>query len=192
MRSGNASKQIPLSAWHFRRSWRFFIILTCAVTLHAHNVKDINTAAQTAEALRPIAGKFTFLLFSAGIVGIGLLALPVLAGSAAYAVGEIFRWPVSLESNVVNAKGFYGVLTIATLIGLALNFTAINPIKALFWPAVINGVVAVPMMIMIMLLSSNSKAMGDFTLSRRLKLGGWIATIVMLIAAIGMFATWGE
>ncbi len=170
----------------------FFIMLTCAVTLHAHNVTNIDTAAQAAEALRPIAGKFTFLLFGMGIIGTGLLAVPVLAGSAAYAVGEIFRWPVSLEKTPWNAKGFYGVLAAATLIGLALNFTSINPIKALFWTAVINGVVAVPLMVMIMLLGNNPNAMGDFTLSSRSKVIGWAATLVMLAAAIGMFATWGK
>ena len=170
----------------------FFIILTCAVTLNANNVKNIDTAAQAAEALRPIAGRFTFFLFSAGIIGTGLLALPVLAGSAAYAVGEIFRWPVSLESKPSEAKGFYGVLAAAICIGTALNFTSINPIKALFWTAVINGVVAGPVMVMIMLLGNNPKAMGEFTLSPLLKAAGWIATLVMLAAAIGMFATWGR
>ena len=168
----------------------YFIILTCAVTLHAKGVDDINSAAQAAEALRPIAGNFTFLVFSAGIIGTGLLAIPVLAGSAAYAVGELMHWHVSLESKPRNARGFYAVLVAAVLVGLSLDFTPINPIKALFWAAVINGIVAVPVMVMIMLLANNRKAMAQFTLPPLLKFGGWLATAVMLAAMIGMLVTW--
>jgi NRAMP (natural resistance-associated macrophage protein)-like metal ion transporter len=168
----------------------YFIILTCAVTLNAKGINDISSAAQAAEALRPIAGNFTFLVFSAGIIGTGLLAIPVLAGSAAYAVGEMMQWHVSLESKPREAKGFYGVLVAAVLFGLALDFTWINPIKALFWTAVINGLVAVPVMVMIMLLANNKKAMSEFTLPPLLKIVGWVATVVMITATIGMFATW--
>ena len=168
----------------------YFIILTCAVTLHAKGIDDISSAAQAAEALRPIAGNFTFLVFSAGIIGTGLLAIPVLAGSAAYAVGELMHWHVSLESKPRDAKGFYAVLAAAVLFGLALDFTTINPIKALFWTAVINGLVAVPVMVMIMLLANNTRAMGVFTLPLLLKLAGWLATIVMVAATVGMLATW--
>ena len=124
----------------------FFIILTAAVTLHLHGVTEIETSAQAAEALRPIAGEYAFLLFSAGIVGTGLLAVPVLAGSAAYAVAESFKWPIGLGRKLLEARGFYMILTIATLLGVMLNFTSIDPIKALFWSAVINGVIAVPIM----------------------------------------------
>jgi Mn2+/Fe2+ NRAMP family transporter len=168
----------------------YFIILTCAVTLHAHGIDDIDSAARAAEALRPIAGDFTFLVFSAGIIGTGLLAIPVLAGSAAYAVGELMHWHVSLESKPRQAKGFYAVLVAAVLIGLSLDFTAINPIKALFWAAVINGLVAVPVMVMIMLLANNARAMAEFTVPPVLKIAGWTATAVMLAAMIGMLVTW--
>jgi Mn2+/Fe2+ NRAMP family transporter len=122
----------------------YFIILTTAVTLHAHGKTDIDTAAQAAEALRPIAGAFASLLFSLGVIGTGLLALPVLGGSAAYAVGEALRWPVGLERKTKEAKAFYAVLALATLVGLALNFTKVDAIKALVWAAVINGVTAAP------------------------------------------------
>jgi Mn2+/Fe2+ NRAMP family transporter len=122
-----------------------FIILTAAVTLHAHGKTHIDTAAQAAEALRPIAGKFAFLLFSVGVIGTGLLALPVLAGSAAYAVGELFRWPAGLERKPLRAKRFYGVIAVAMLLGLGSDFLGLDPILALFWSAVLNGVVAVLM-----------------------------------------------
>ncbi len=170
----------------------FFIILTSAVTLHAHGKTDIQSAAQAAEALRPVAGDFAFALFTIGIVGTGLLAVPVLAGSAAYAVSGIFDWSASLERKALEAKRFYGVLVVATLIGLGLNFTSIDPIKALFWAAVINGVLAGPVMVVIMLMATNVAVMGEFTISRRLRITGWLATAVMLIAAGGLFATWGK
>ncbi len=171
----------------------FFIILTAAVTLHAPGKTDIASAAQAAEALRPVAGNFAFLLFTLGIVGTGLLALPVLAGSAAYAVSGALNWRrASLERKASQAKRFYSVLAISTLIGLGLNFTPIDPIKALFWAAVINGVLAGPVMIVIMLMATNPRVMGQFTLSRRLRITGWLATVVMLVAAGGLFATWGK
>jgi NRAMP (natural resistance-associated macrophage protein)-like metal ion transporter len=170
----------------------FFIILTSAVSLHAHGKTDIQSAAQAAEALRPVAGDFAFALFAIGIIGTGLLAVPVLAGSAAYAVSGVFDWSASLDRKALQAKRFYGVLTAATLIGLGLNFTAIDPIKALFWAAVINGVLAGPVMIVIMLMATNPAVMGQFTLSRRLRITGWLATAVMLVAACGLFATWGK
>ncbi|MEG3147430.1 divalent metal cation transporter [Sphingomonas sp. RT2P30] len=167
-----------------------FIILTTAATLHAHNITDIQTSAQAAEALRPIAGQFAFLIFGSGIIGTGLLALPVLAGSAAYALGEAFGWHVGLARLPGRAKAFYATIAVAMVIGVAMNFTPIDPVKALFWSAVINGVVAVPVMVAMMFLSSNQAAMGHFRLPRVLKVLGWIATIVMLAAAVGMFATW--
>ena len=170
----------------------FFIILTAAATLHAHGVTDIQTSTQAAEALRPIAGRFAFLLFALGIIGTGLLAVPVLAGSAAYAVGESLRWRVGLNRDPKGAKGFYGVIAAATVIGLGLNFVHLDPIKALFWSAVINGVVAVPIMFLMMLLTQNRNVMGEFTLNARQKVFGWLATAVMLAAAVGLFATWGK
>lgn len=168
----------------------FFIILTCAATLHAKGVTAIATAAQAAEALRPIAGAFTFWVFSAGIIGTGLLAIPVLAGSAAYAVGELMQWHVSLESRPREAKGFYLVLAVAMLTGLALDFVGIDPIRALVWSAVINGVVAAPVMVMIMLLAGNRRVVADFALPAPLRIVGWLATGVMVATTIGMFASW--
>jgi len=169
-----------------------FIIIATAATLHAHGITDIQTSSQAAEALRPIAGKFAFWVFALGIIGTGMLALPVLAGSAAYAVGEVFDWPVGLAQQPKRAKAFYGTIAGATLIGALLNFTPLDPIKALFWSAVINGVVAVPVMIMIMLMAAKPAIMGQFVLPIRLKVMGWLATAVMTAATIGMFATWGD
>jgi NRAMP (natural resistance-associated macrophage protein)-like metal ion transporter len=170
----------------------FFIILTAAVTLHANGKTDIQSAAQAAEALRPLAGDFAFFLFTIGIVGTGLLAIPVLAGSAAYAVSGVFGWPASLDHKALEAKRFYGVLAVATILGLSLNFTPIDPIKALFWAAVINGVLAGPVMVVIMLMATNADVMGKFILSRRLRITGWLATVVMLLAAGGLLVTWGR
>jgi NRAMP (natural resistance-associated macrophage protein)-like metal ion transporter len=168
----------------------FFIILAAAVVLHAHGTTDINSAAQAATALRPLAGQFAFAVFAAGIIGTGLLAVPVLAGSAAYGVAEALGRPAGLERTPHQAKVFYTVLIFAGLTGTALNFTAIDPIKALYWSAVVNGVAAVPIMATIMLLSMNSRAMGQFTAPAWLKISGWIATLVMTAAAVVMFATW--
>lgn len=168
------------------------IIFTTAATLHAHGHTDIQTSAQAAEALRPIAGRFAFTIFALGIIGTGFLALPVLAGSAAYALGEALRWPVGLARRPLRAKAFYGTIAIATAIGIALNASPIDPIKALFWSAVINGVVAVPIMTMMMLMAVRPSIMGEFVLSRSLRAMGWLSTAVMLAAAVGMFATWGS
>ncbi|HET6250189.1 MAG TPA: divalent metal cation transporter [Tepidisphaeraceae bacterium] len=175
----------------------FFIILSAAVTLHAHGSTDIETSAQAADALRPVAGKFAFILFTLGIVGTGLLAVPVLAGSAASAVGEAMQWPTGLDRKPMEARGFYSVLSVATVIGLALNFPAIqhyshlSPIKALFWSAVINGVVAAPILAIMMLMCHNKRVMGPYTrISRSLRTIGWLTTAVMAAAAVGLFATW--
>jgi NRAMP (natural resistance-associated macrophage protein)-like metal ion transporter len=170
----------------------YFIILTTAATLHTHGKTDISTAAEAAEALRPIAGPFAALLFSLGIVGTGLLALPVLGGSAAYGVGEAFRWPVGLERKAKEAKPFYSVLVVATLIGLSINFSKLDPIKALVWAAIINGVTAAPVMCFIMLLASRRKVMGKLTLPFYLKLLGWLATAIMALAAAGMLLPSGK
>ena len=168
-----------------------FIILTTAATLHAHGVTDIATSSQAAEALRPIAGPAVFLVFALGIIGTGLLALPVLGSSAAYAAGECFGWHVGLTRKPNRAPRFYGVLAAATLIGACLNFTPLDPVKALFWSAVINGVVAVPVMVLIMLLVSRRDVMGAFRPGVGLRTIGWLATAVMAAAAVGMFATMG-
>jgi NRAMP (natural resistance-associated macrophage protein)-like metal ion transporter len=169
-----------------------FIMLTTAATLNAHGLKDIQTSSQAADALRPIAGEFTFIIFAMGIIGCGLLAVPVLAGSAAYAVGEALHWRVGLSQRPGRAKAFYATIAVATFIGAGLNFSPIDPIKALFWSAVINGVAAAPIMTMIMLLASRKAVMRQFTLSPWLKTWGWLATAVMAAATIGMFATWGD
>ena len=167
----------------------FFIILDTAAVLHAHGITNIQTPAQAAEALRPLAGELAFLLFSIGIIGTGLIAIPVLAGSSAYALAEALKWPIGLERKLQRAKGFYAILAVATLIGVALNFTAINPIKALFWSAVINGLAAVPIMIVMMLMTTNKKITGQVRLPTLQKVIGWIATGVMFAVAAGMIAT---
>jgi Mn2+/Fe2+ NRAMP family transporter len=169
-----------------------FIVLTTAATLNAHGVNDIETSAQAAEALRPIAGVFTFTVFALGIVGTGLLAVPVLAGSAAYALGEAFGWRVGLAQRPERAPAFYWTIAAATFVGAAINFTPLDPIKALFWSAVINGVSAVPIMAMIMAMASRPRVMRDFTIGPGLKLFGWLATGAMALAAAGMVATWGQ
>jgi NRAMP (natural resistance-associated macrophage protein)-like metal ion transporter len=167
----------------------FFIILTTAATLYTHGVHDIESATQTAQALKPVAGPFASALFAMGIVGTGMLAVPVLAGSAAYAVGETMRWNSSLESEPRKARGFYAVVAVATLAGTAMNFTHVNPIKALFWTAVINGVIAVPMLAAVMLVAAKQRAMGKFAISGMLRAMGWITTAVMAACVVGMAVT---
>lgn len=167
----------------------FFIILTTAVTLNLHGVTDIQTSAQAATALRPIAGDFAFVLFSAGIIGTGLLAIPVLGGSSAYAAAGAFRWRNSLERAPMQAKRFYGIIAVSTLVGIGLGFTEIDPIKALYWSAVINGVVSVPIMALMMLMAARADIMGQFVISRRLKVLGWLATLMMAAAVGAMFVT---
>lgn len=170
----------------------FFIILTAAVVLHAHGKTDITSSAEAAAALRPLAGRFASALFAAGIIGTGLLAVPILAGSAAYGVAEAFNEPSGLEHKVPRAKLFYAVLIVAGALGLALNMLPIDPVKALYWSAVINGVAAVPIMAAIMIFSMSLRDMGKFVLPLWLQALGWIATLVMAAAAVVMFATWGR
>jgi Mn2+/Fe2+ NRAMP family transporter len=167
-----------------------FIIVSTAATLHAQGITDIQTSSQAAEALRPIAGVFTFALFAAGIIGIGLLAVPVLAGSGAYALGEALGWTTGLERKPLDAKAFYGTIAVSTLLGVLINFVGLDPIKALFWSAVINGVVAVPLMAIIMLMAMRSDVMGSFVLPRPLWAMGWLCTGTMAVAVAIMFATW--
>ena len=169
-----------------------FIMLTTAATLYAHGITNITTSAQAAEALRPLAGPFAFTVFALGIIGTGLLTVPVLAGSAAYAVGEARDWPIGLGRRPMQAKAFYGTIAAATVVGAFLNFTPLDPVKALFWSAVVNGVVAVPIMVMMVLMAARRDVMGPFVLGPVLKALGWLATAVMALAAIGMFATWGD
>jgi NRAMP (natural resistance-associated macrophage protein)-like metal ion transporter len=163
------------------------IILTAAATLNANGITDISTSAEAAAALEPVAGPYASMVFALGIVGTGLLAVPVLAGSAAYALGEAMRWPVGLDCKPKRAKAFYGTIIAATAGGALMNFTPIDPIKALYWAAVINGVVAVPVMTVMMLMSQRKKIMGVFTIPTSLRIFGWIATAVMAAAVLAMF-----
>ncbi len=165
----------------------YFIVLTTAVTLHASSITNIQTAADAANALRPVAGDLTFLLFALGIIGTGLLAIPVLAGSAAYAGAEVFGWPSTLEAKFPEAVGFYTIIFAATVIGFALGFTPIEPIKMLVWTAVINGVVAVPVMAMMMLVVTNKSAMGRFKAGPWLAAAGWAGTALMAITVVALF-----
>jgi Mn2+/Fe2+ NRAMP family transporter len=190
-----ASRQLKRIRWDtcvgmaFSNAVAFFIILTAAVTLHATGATQVSTAAEAAKALQPVAGRLASLLFLLGIVGTGLLAVPVLAGSAAYGVGETFRWRSSLEKKPLDAKRFYAALSVITLTGTLLTLVHLNPIKALFWAAIVNGVVAGPLMVVILLMTSNPKVMGKFTLSWGLKLLGWMATITMILASLGLLVT---
>ncbi len=164
-----------------------FIMLATAVTLNATGTMDIQTAAQAANALRPIAGHFAFLLFALGILGVGMIGVPVLAGSAAYGVAETFGWKWGLERKLTDARGFYGVAAFAMLAGLALQYSPINPMKALFWSAVINGIVAVPLVVVIVLLSGRRSVMGTFVAHPVLRLLGLTAAVVMAAATVRMF-----
>ncbi|HEY1503995.1 MAG TPA: divalent metal cation transporter [Stellaceae bacterium] len=168
----------------------WFIIVSVAATLNAHGVKDIQTASQAAEALRPIAGPFAFFLFALGIIGTGMLAVPVLAGSAAYALAEALRWSGGLARRPKAAKAFYATIALATGFGMIFNLLPIDPIKALFWTAVLNGVVAVPIMVMTMLMAGQKRVMGNFVLPRSLAVMGWIATAVMCAVAVALIVTW--
>jgi NRAMP (natural resistance-associated macrophage protein)-like metal ion transporter len=171
----------------------FCIILATGATLHAAGITAIQTSAQAAEALRPIAGDFAFLLFGLGIIGTGLLAVPVLAGSAAYAVAEVFGWPGSLSLVLshkdAEGRGFYGVIAAATIGGVALCFTPMDPVKELFWSAVLNGIIAVPIMVVMMLLATNARVMAGHAIGRRLRRLGWAATGVMALTVLLLFAT---
>jgi NRAMP (natural resistance-associated macrophage protein)-like metal ion transporter len=162
------------------------IIVTAAATLHAAGKTDIQTSAQAAEALKPIAGAFAEIIFALGIVGTGLLAIPVLAGAAAYAVGEGLQWPVGLARKPKEAGAFYAVLALSAGIGIALNFTAINPISALYWSAVVNGVLAVPVMVLLMIMSRRKDVMGRFVIGGPLYWLGWLSTAAMLLSVVAM------
>src|SRR5487761_2303082 len=164
----------------------YFIILATAVTLHVSGITDIETAAQAASALRPVAGEFAFLLFAIGILGVGLIGVPVLAGSAAYALAEAMGWKSGLERKPKNARGFYGVIAISVLAGLVIQYSPISPMKALFWSAEINGVVAVPLMVVIILIASSRSVMGALTSSRPVIVLGWIGAAIMGLAAVLM------
>jgi Mn2+/Fe2+ NRAMP family transporter len=165
------------------------IMITVAATLHRQGVTEVVSSAQVAEALRPVAGQLAFAVFAAGIVGTGLLAIPVLAGSAAYAIGEALRWPVGLARSPLEAKGFYAAVAVATLLGVAINLAGIDPMQALYGSAVLNGLAAVPTLAMMLRVGTNPDAMGEFTIPFGLRLGGWIAVAVMAACVAAMTAT---
>lgn len=168
----------------FSNGIAFCIMLTTAATLHVAGITNIATAADAAEALRPLAGPLTFALFSLGIIGTGLLAVPVLAGSAGYAVAEAMQWRSSLEMKPLRARGFYAVIAAATLIGALIGFTTLDPIRMLFWAAVLNGFVAVPVMIAMMIIVTRSSLMGRYAANKFLSIAGWASTALMTIAAL--------
>ena len=162
------------------------IIITTAATLHAHGKTNIETSAQAAEALRPLAGAFAELFFALGIIGTGLLAIPVLAGSTAYAIGESYKWPVGLARKPKRAVAFYAILAFSVLIGIGLNFTPLDPIKALYWSAVVNGVLAPPIMVLMMLLVRRKAVMGNLKVEGWVYWLGWLATAVMTLSVAGL------
>lgn len=170
----------------------YFVILAAGATLHPSGQTSIQSATEAAQALRPLAGDLATVLFAIGLIGAGLLAVPVLTGSAAYAVAETLGWPSGLDEKPRHARKFYGFIALSTLVGVAIDFLGINPITALFWTAVINGVVAPPILVLVMLISNNKKVMGQRTNGITTNIMGWLAAIVMFVAAISMFATWGN
>jgi Mn2+/Fe2+ NRAMP family transporter len=165
------------------------IIMAAAATLHRQGITQIGSAADAAQALRPVAGQFAFALFAIGIVGTGFLAVPVLAGSGAFAVAEIFGWKEGLEYQPQQAAGFYSIIVLASFIGVLIDWSPIDPMRALFWSAVLNGLAAVPLMIAMMIVVSRHKVMGRFTANRLLLILGWAATLVMTLASVAMLAT---
>jgi Mn2+/Fe2+ NRAMP family transporter len=176
-----------LSGMFFSDITAYFIILATAVTLHASGVTTVDTAAKAASALKPIAGNFAYWLFAAGILGVGMIGVPVLAGSAGYAMAETFGWKEGLERPVHTARGFYSVIAVSVLAALVIQYSPISPMKALFWSAVINGVVAVPLLVVLILLVTKKSIMGEFTAGRTVVILGWITAAVMGAAAIRMF-----
>jgi Mn2+/Fe2+ NRAMP family transporter len=178
----------------FSNTIAFFIVLTTAATLNTHGVTDIQTAADAANALRPIAGDFAFALFALGIIGTGLLAIPVLAGSAAYAVADVFGWPSTLEAKFPEARGFYVIILTATIVGFVLGFSSLDPIRMLVWSAVLNGIVSVPVMAMMMILITSPSVMGRFLARRWLAWVGWSAAALMglVVAALMLSSLIGK
>lgn len=170
----------------------YFVIVSAGATLHVSGQTQIQSATEAAQALRPLAGNFATILFGIGLIGAGLLAVPVLTGSAAYAVSETFGWPSGLDEKPRHAKKFYAVIAASTIVGVLIDFAGINPISALFWTAVINGVVAPPLLVVVMLVANNKRVMGERTNGRWTNVFGWLATAVMFAAAIGMFVTWSS
>ena len=175
---------IPPPVCFFSQIIMFFIIVTTAATLGSHGITQVETATQAAQALRPLAGDFAFILFAIGIIGTGLLAVPILAGSAAYAVSEAFNWQTGLDKKFMKALGFYGVIIVATIIGVTINFSSIKPFTMLYYTAIINGIVAPPLLVLVMLISNNKKIMGKHVNAGISNIMGWMITIIMAIASI--------
>ena len=167
----------------------YFIILTTAATLHTHGTTDIRTARQAAEALRPLAGQGAYWLFTLGLIGTGMLGVPVLAGSCAYALAEAAAWRGSLEKKPRQARKFYGVLGAALIIGCAIDFAGLDAVKMLFWSAVINGALAPPLILLTILLTSNAEVMGDRVSPPLLRILGWVTFAIMSAATVGMLVT---
>ena len=170
----------------------YFVILAAEATLHTTGQTNVQSATEAAQALRPLAGNLATVLFAIGLIGAGLLAVPVLTGSAAYAVAEAFGWRSGLDEKPRHAKKFYAVIAVATLVGVGMDFAGINPISALFWTAVINGVTAPPLLVVVMLVSNNKRVMGRRKNGLGTNILGWLATAIMFAAAIAMFVTWNQ
>ena len=167
----------------------FCVMLATALTLNQHGITDIQTTAQAAEALRPLAGNFAFTLFALGVIGTGMLAVPVLAASSAYAVADALQWRSGLDQRLVEARGFFSVIAFGTVVGTLVDFTPLDPIKALIWSAIVNGVIAVPIMAVMMWLGMRKDILGDHTLTRAHQVMGWCATAVMALAVVAMLVT---
>ena len=197
-RSGATYAELKAAAWDTNAGMLFcnlifyFVILAAGATLHTSGRTEIQSAAEAAQALAPLAGNAASLLFAFGLIGSGFLAVPVLSGASAYAVAETFGWECSLDHKPHEAKQFYLVIAISTLIGLLINFLGINPMAALFWTAVINGLISPPLLVIIMLISNNRTIMGNKVNGRGANILGWAAAAVMFAAAIGMILTWNQ
>jgi Mn2+/Fe2+ NRAMP family transporter len=183
------SRTDVITGMFFSNLVMYFIILATAATLHAHGKTDIETAQQAAEALKPLAGRGAYLLFTLGLIGTGMLGVPVLAGAAAYAIAEASAWRGTLEDRPRLAKKFYGVVGAAMIIGLILNYAGFNAVRMLFWATILNGVLAPPLIVLVVLLTSNREIMGTRTNPPILKWLGWATAVIMAAAAIAMFAT---
>ena len=184
------SRDDTITGMFFSNLVMYFVILTTAATLHAHGKTTISTAREAAEALRPLAGNGAYWLFSVGLIGAGMLGVPVLAGSSAYAIAEGAAWRGSLADRVGPSRGFYGVIAVGLALGLALNYAGFNAVSMLFWSAVLNGVLAPPLIVLVLLLTSNPQVMGERVNPRWLALLGWITVAVMAGATCAMFAMW--
>ncbi len=185
-------QRIRLDTWVgmlFSNAIAFCIMLTAALALNSHGLTQIETTEQAARALRPLVGEAAYILFSAGLIGTGLLAVPVLAGSAAYAMAEALGWPAGLSHTAAQARGFYATLTASVLIGVALDFNDVDPVKELMWAAIINGIAAVPIMAVTLHMAASEKLMGRFAIGRRLRVGGWIATALMAVASVAFLVS---